>query len=167
MTIEKSIQRLIWRFTNGKFEPNQNDKESLKFICEWINREKEQRINQNRYFAKIIIYCFIHELNFYNDKHFSERKIQEILELPLEHWYSEFREHINRHELNIAFNKMGIEYPYSDKNEVEQKISLNKQKFKENEEYAIKSLDKYSQEQVTKRLNIFITELLNKYGNMP
>jgi len=172
----KNIQRLSWRFSGGKsFEPNANDISALNEIITWINREKEERIKHNRHFAKIIVYCYINELNFYKDNAFSERKIQEVLSKPLEYWYDKFSKEMNRKEFNDTVALLGIEDQWEkNKNEagvfdiemVRKDAKSNLDLIKENEEKLIKSLNgAWGIEEITSKLNFFITELLNEHGD--
>lgn len=171
MSLIKAIQRISWRFSSDKsFEPNEGDVKALNEIIVWVNQEKEERINDNRYFAKMAIYCYIKELEFYSDNGLAERRIQEVLEKPLEFWYSKFQEEMNRKELNDTLTVLGIEDPWSKTKMTLEKIqedaNSNKDLIREHQDKIQKAvLGTWNSSEIIKKLNFFITELLNKHGN--
>lgn len=178
MSLIKNIQRLSWRFSSGKsFEPNDNDINALNDIIDWINKEKEQRINDNRYFAKIVIYCYINELRFYKDNRLSENKIQEILDKPLPYWYEEYQKEINRKELNETIEILNINDPWEtfksndgsiDVKKIEEATKANNDLIKTHQNEIIKAFNGFWElEDVTGKLNYFISELLTIHGNKP
>jgi hypothetical protein len=167
MTIEKAFQRLSWRFTNGKFEPNQLDIDALKFVGEWINRQKEESLNIHTIFAKLFVYTFIHEIAFYKDLEFAQKKINEILENTCENLYADFGKRLNSLELDKYRKSIGI----TDKHP----ILMTKEENAKEEEIIMthaKELEKYvigiwTQEKIEKSLNNNITEAINRYKNLP
>lgn len=179
MNLQKAFQRLEWRFSKGKFEPNQNDVDALQFIADWINREKEERINQNRYFGKIVIYCLLREIDYFRDIHFAEKKLHDILSRPLEYWYDRVRLSFLIKEFEEAKEVLGIEEfvdiwdkhkdekGYFDRTKIDPQIEANINLLKENKGLLEKSLDSFNQKEINAKLNHFITELLNEYGNKP
>jgi len=179
MTIEKAMQRMFWRIQNGKFEPNENDLQSITFIAEWINREKQIRINQNRYFGKILIYTLMREIDFFEDSNLAEVKIHDILNHPINYWYDRFRLLCVTRELTINLEILGIDHitkiwdrnkdnnGYLDVEKIQQEGKESDRLLNENKEALIKSINLWSQKEVNDKLNNFISELLNEYGNMP
>ena len=165
LTIEKAMNRLFWRFGNGQFKPNQADLDSLTFMAEWINREKKRELEENTIFGKMYVYCFMHEMDFYKDLKYSQMKLNEMLNKPLEYHYMTFRERLNFMELNKKKFDLGLSDSLGINSENTQKeneiISKNQ-----------KSLSKYvlglwNEEQVKQALNNQITEAINRYKNLP
>ena len=178
MNLIKNIQRISWRLSSQKqFTPNEADIDAFNEIITWINKEKEERINHNRYFAKIVVYAYINELRFYKENTFSEKKLQEVLEKPLEFWYEEFKKEMNRKELNETISFLGINDQWeSNKNEsnvfdidkVRQDAKSNESLIKEHQELLTKAVKGvWDMEEITNKLNFYITELLTNYANKP
>lgn len=175
MNLIQAIKRLSFTTSNGN-KANDSDVDALNVIIQWINREKEERLNYNWHFAKITVYMYINLLIYHKgNKQICEREIQEVLEKPIEYWYNFFREELNRNEFNTSCEFLGIEDYYYD--DLEKGI-LNLEKIrqqhkdkkeilssKENQELLIKSLNAWSDKEVYNNLNHFLTELLNKYAD--
>lgn len=179
MNLQKSVQRLVWRFGNGQFTPNQNDADALQFIIDWIKREKEERINENRYFGKIVVYCLLRELDYFGDVNLAERKIHDILQRSTEYWYDRVRLILLLKEFEDSKTVLGIkefvelwdnakdESGKVDRFKLDPQIEANLELLKASSAPLKKSLESWKQEEVNKKLNHFITELLNEYGNKP
>lgn len=178
MNLIKNIQRISWRLSSGKqFTPNDSDIDAFNEIITWINKEKEDRINQNRYFAKIVVYAYINELRFYKENSFSEKKLQEVLGKPLEFWYEEFKKEMNQKELNETLSFLGItdqwesnknESKLFDINKIRQDAKNNEELIKEHKELLTKAvLGVWDIEDISNKLNFYITELLTNYANKP
>lgn len=164
MNIQKAFQRLSWRMSNGKFEPNQNDVDAIKFLADWINRSKEKQIQEHTIFAKMYVYCFIHELKFYKDLSFAQKKLSEILSKPLQDIYDDFRRALNDDELEKFMKEHGLEKDFINKEKIlEQNNTITKVQ-KQLKELVI---GKWSSEKVKKSLNNQVTEAINKYKNFP
>lgn len=178
MNIKSAFDRLAWRFSSGKaFTPNENDLEALKFIAEWINREKQERVEQNRHFAKMVC-SYYGELLISNgwDMDKAEKTIQQILERPLEEWYTKLAMHLNTVAWVEAKDIIGIvdEYEHGRTSDgrmtAEQRANNRKHNIKALEDSGdmiLKAVTTWNGQQVTDKLNYFISELLNKYGNTP
>lgn len=177
MTIEKAIQRIFWRFGNGKFEPNQNDIDAITEITHWINREKEKRANENRYFGKMVAWAYLNLLRcHYGGKSKAEREIQEILEKPLEHHYEMIRSEIESIELRMAFDAIGLinafdcekrEDGFRYLEDIRKQHMNNTDIAKSNQHLLLPALEPLEFSKVSRRMNFFISELLNRYGNKP
>ena len=166
MTIEKALQRIVWRVSNGAHTPNQNDVEAVTIVAEWINRQKAQELQQNRLFAKMYVYCFIHELDFYKDLKFAQRKLHEILKTPLKQLYNDFKDKLNLIELNTLKKSLGFSnlHPLLITDE---EIGKEADLIKENSE----TIQKYvfgiwTPEKITNGLNSQISEAINHYKNL-
>lgn len=167
MTIEKAFQRLSWRFTNGKFEPNDNDLEALRFVGEWINREKGDSLHIHTIFAKLFVYTFIHELEFYKDIEFAQKKINEILSKRLEHLYSDFGNRLNLLELSKYRRSIGITDKHPAIMTEEENIKQKEIVLSNSSELKKFIIGIWEQEKIEQSLNDNITEAINRYKNLP
>lgn len=178
MNILKDIGRLSWRFgTKKAFLPNQEDINALNSIITWVNREKEQRINENRYFGKLAIYCLMREIEHFKDTKMAERKLHNILELPLEYWYDRFRllrvmrdfnetkEMLNIQDVVEIWDKHKGPDGYLDMEAMRKDAAENKKLMAEHQDVLLQSLTRWEQSEINGALNYFISELLNEHGN--
>lgn len=165
MTIEKSINRLIWRFGERKsFVPNENDIEALKFLVNWVENQKSEAIQDNTIFAKMYVYCFIHELAFYKDVSFAQKKLHETLLSPLSDQYKAFKDKINELELEKYMREYGLDKDFINKEKIlEQKNTITKVQ----EQLKKLVIGKWSKEQIDRSLNNQVTESINKYKKLP
>lgn len=167
MTIEKAFQRLSWRFSNGKFEPNDNDVQALKFIADWVNREKKETLHSQKLFQKMYVYCFFHELAFYKDVHFAQKKLHEVLQLSVARHYSDFCKKLNSVELEKFKKSIGINPKHP--------VLLSPEENSNDEMLILEhaaELERYvqgvwDQEKVNTSLNNQISEAINKYKDLP
>jgi hypothetical protein len=166
MTIEKAMQRIVWRVSNGTHTPNQNDVDAVTIVAEWMNRQKAQELQQNRLFAKMYVYCFIHELDFYKDLKFAQRKLHEILKTPLSQLYEQFKNKLNLIELNALKKSLGfcnLHPLLMSKEQNEKEADL----IKENSELIQKYVfGIWTSERIEKGLNNQISEAINHYKNL-
>ena len=158
MTIEKSFEWLFKRFQNQSIKPCAFDKESLTFLAEWVNREKQKSIRENELFAKLYCHVFIQEIQFYKDFEFAQKSMNDILRLPIERHYDLFTQRLNDFELNRYFISLGID---TEKNIFED----NSEELKKAEKEAFINFasGKWDKEKVYKSLNNQITESLNRF----
>lgn len=179
MNLQKAFQRLEWRFSKGNFTPNQNDADALQFLADWVNREKSDRLNQNRYFGKMVIYCLMREIDFFKDVKLAEKKLNEILELPIEYWYDRYRlqrvmrdfqdtmDVLNITHFTEVWDKHKDDKGYFDMEAIRTETAENDALMKENKDLLIQSLTRWKQKEINGILNLFITELLNEHGDKP
>lgn len=177
--LKSAFQRLTWRFTSGKFEPNQNDLDALKTIADWVNREKEERINQNRYFGKLVVYCLMREIEYFNDTNLAEKKLHEVLNFPLAYWFDRYRlqrimrdfqetkEVLNIQEFSEIWDKHKDEKGYFNTEAIRAENLSNYTLISEHKDLLLQSLTRWEQKEINIVLTDFITELLNEYGNTP
>jgi hypothetical protein len=166
MTIEKAMQRIVWRVSNGNYTPNQNDVEAVTALSEWINRQKTEEIQKNRIFAKMYVYCFINELQFYQDIKFAQKKLHEILKTPVVELYENFKNKYNAVELNNFKKSLGFSnlHPLATSKEQSQKEA---DLIKENHEVIQKYvLGIWTTEKIQNGLNNQISEAINNYKNL-
>jgi len=167
MTLESCIQRIFWRLGNGNFTPNQKDVDAMTQITEWINREKEIELDNNRLFAKIYTYCFMHEIQFYKDIDFAQKKMHELLQQDISDHYDLFSKRLNELKLNLYKKKIGLsdKHPQlmsdEEKSKEEELISANQS------ELSKYFIGIYSDDKIYKSLNNQITEAINNYKNYP
>jgi hypothetical protein len=167
MTLEKNIERMFWRLSNGAFTPNQNDVKAMTEIVEWINRQKQQSIHEQYLFAKLYCHVFIQEIEYYKDTKYAQRKIHEYLKMPIINHYEVFLEKLNFYETMKFSRHIGLcdKHPLL-KTETEEQN--DKDLLKQHEAEYIKHVKGiWTYEQVEKGLNNQITEAINHYKNLP
>jgi hypothetical protein len=166
MTIEKNIERMFWRFSNGAFTPNQNDVKAITEITEWINRQKEKSIHEQYLFAKLYCHVFIQEIDYYKDTKFAERKIHEYLKMPIIQHYELFHKKMNEYEFNRFLRSIGIndKHPmFATDEEQENERHL----MKKHEIDFVKHLNGvWDYEKIEKGLNNQISEAINNFKNL-
>ena len=166
MTIEKAMQRIVWRVSNGTHTPNQNDVEAVTVVAEWINRQKAQELQQNRLFAKMYVYSFVNELQFYQNLKLAQKRLHEILKTPLIQLYNDFKEKLNLVELNNATINFGFSklHPLEmTETEKQKEVDLINENNKAMQSYI---LGIWSAEKIEKGLNSQISEAINHYKNL-
>lgn len=178
MNLIQAIKRLSFTTSNGN-KANDSDVDALNVIIQWINNEKEKRINENRYFGKMVIYTYLRELDHFQDSNLAERKIHDILERPLEYWYDRIRLNFIMRELEITYGVLGFENTaeiwdkhkgnnsYFNMDSIRTDVLESNEVLKKNKDELIKSLLTWPQKEINAKMNLFITELLNEHGNKP
>lgn len=165
--LKKAIDRIVWRFSSGTFTPNQNDVEALKFLAEWINREKETELHKNNLFSKMYVYSLKYELQFYKDLDCSNKQLCDILQLPIQYHYDCFIKALNENELNNYSRKIGLSLKHpAIKTESEQQSDerITKENQSELSKYM---LGVFNEREVYNDLNNQITECINRFKNLP
>jgi len=165
MTLESAVQRIFWRLGNGQFTPNQKDIDSMKEIAEWINRQKQIDLDNNKLFAKIYVYCFMHEIQFYKDINFAQKKMHELLNQDIEEHYDLFSKRLNELKLDLYKKSIGLSIKHPQLLSDEEKIKdqhIIKANGNELSKYFIGI---YSEDKIYKSLNNQITEAINNYRN--
>jgi hypothetical protein len=112
MMTDNAINRLLFTISKQN-KPNKTDFESLKTLAEWIERSKKEEIRNNYLFAKMYVYNFTHEVLHYKDSFkssygISQKKIHQVLEMPLERIIDIAREKINTNEYNLFTKSIGL-----------------------------------------------------------
>lgn len=164
MNLEKALNRINWRFSTEKIIPNELDHEAIKFLNDWIVRQKEIVFKKNVLFAKLFCYTFKNEILYYSDPKQSQTKICKELEKSIEDHYDSVLNTLNEVEYSIFLNDKG--FPY--KHPVlltEEEIIKRKELIKQFEQEIIILLKgKWTIDEVTKSLNNTITEILNRFS---
>ncbi len=174
MNIEDAINRISWRFKNesvkineSKIIINQKDIDSVNFLIDWINRQKQNELKDNLLFAKLFVYCFTNEI-IYNQGNPQEslHKLQEIAKKPIEQHYNKFHEYLNMFEQTNYMKSIGIDF---DKHPALMTSEEKNKEVKTLQEKQVEIIKKYknlwSIEDVYRSLNNTITEFINKYKN--
>lgn len=165
MNLEKALNRINWRFKNKSITPNELDHESVKFLNEWINRQKEISLKKNILFAKLFCYAFKNEIQFYKNPKQSQRKLYEEMELPIDFHYESVLEKLNE----VEYNNFLVSKGFPDKHPMqltESEIQLRNELIEANEKELLNFLKgKWDIKTVTKSLNNTITELINRFPN--
>ena len=161
--IEQALNRINWRMTNEKFTPNEKDKEAVNFLSEWVKQQKAESIKENLLFAKIFCYAFKNEISVFSCPKISSRKIQEQLDLPIEHHYEQIHSLLNSIALEEYKKEIGwINKPPVFRTEAENEH--NNQLLKTHKETLTKvATGTWTEKAVYSSLNNEITELINKY----
>lgn len=164
MNLEKALNRINWRFTNKTISPNETDHEAVKFLNDWITRQKEITLKKNILFAKLFCYTFKNEIQFYKNPKQAQRKLYEELEYPIDFHYESVLQILNDVEEQKFCKEKGFpdKHPskLTDLEKVHRKELITKYE-KELLQLSIKG--KWDIKTVTKSLNNTITELLNRF----
>lgn len=178
MTIIQAIKRLSFTTSKGN-KCNDGDVDALNTIIEWVNKEKETRINENRYFGKLAIYTYLRELDYYEDSNLAEVKINDILSRPLSYWYDRIRLNFVMRELELNYKILGFENiaeiwdkhkdenNYFDVSKIKNDGDASKKIFEDNVVDITKALLTWPQKEINANFNVFISELLTEHGNKP
>ena len=170
MTIEKSFEWLFKRLQMPNIKPCVFDLECVKFLAEWVNREKKANLDQNQLFAKLYCHVFIQEINFYKDFEFAQKSMNDILKRPLTEHYDIFTQRLNDFELNRFFLANGIDPEKRQYDEdgimdnvqdAEKLISIGK------DEFLQFAKGKWTKEKTYQSLNNQISESINRFKNYP
>jgi hypothetical protein len=103
MTVKEALKRLAFTIQNQN-KPNATDAEAFNKLVWFVNESIEQNPNKNICFAKLYIYFLIRNIKFYQSLDISQRKIHQVLDLPIEGLYSELMNEINLTELCHMIN---------------------------------------------------------------
>lgn len=109
LNIKDSIQRMTWRFGQGKaFKPNENDVEALNEIINFYNEKTSTIQFSQEPFAKMYLYLYSRML-INRDLHGADvlpaRLLTQILDAPKSHLITEIAEHVESVNLQSYFDK--------------------------------------------------------------
>lgn len=168
MNIAKAINRLNWRMTNSKFTPNENDKQAIDFLTEWVNNQKAKNFKSHKLFIKMFMYGFYYELAYWKDLETAQRLLLEQLEKPVEYHYERFYDLLKTLELEAFKRKIGycnkmIEF-MSDEEEQKNNdlVKMYKNEFINHQTGKVIEI-----EEVFAGLNNLLTEAINKFSKLP
>ena len=163
--LKKSFEWLFERFTKDNLKPCQFDLDCLVSIAEKTNEINKEAFQENTIFAKMYVYCLMHELEFYKDINFATKKLNEVLDSPLEKTCDDFLNRLNHLELNKYLHSIGINTDHlkqlTEEEEIKQGVLMNENK-KTIQTYV---LGKFTKENVFKSLNNAITNCIINFKN--
>lgn len=164
MKLKEAIQRLSFTVSKQN-KPNATDAEALNKILEYLNNSIKKEVNENEMFAKLYVYLLLNEVVFYSgDVDMSQRKINDVLKIPLIDMYENFRMSFNSIALNNFLHENGLSEKHPllyDPREEQKNKELTKHK--DWEMYAKGILEPEENEM---QLNWLITLTLNKFKNV-
>jgi hypothetical protein len=174
MNIEKALNRINWRFKNSQVKLNESkiiinqlDVDAIDFLTSWIEQQKKETKQENLLFAKVFTYAFKNELIFYNGSaKFAQKKLVDILRLPLQYHYDEVHSVLNMFDLYKYSKQIGLTQKHpalKSKEEEENDLQILKSK---DPLMLKKILGNWTKESVYKSLNNTITEAINRFKNL-
>jgi len=162
MEIDKAINRLSFLIQKG-YKANNTDADALNSIIDYVNKQREENLNNHEMFAKIYINAFTNDL-IRSDGNYQlcADSLRMVLKKPLNSIYDTFHNEINTIEFTKISNKLGIcnKHPIlktPEENASDQKI------IKENAKDLTKALSHYNKKDVYSRLNTLINNLIEDY----
>lgn len=168
MSVEKSLQRLHWRFSPNEkgqinsFKPNQNDADALNDVIEWIEREKNKTMLKHQLFAKLFVVLLGEYQVFYKDINTAQKVIHQLLDDDIENHISWFRDKFNSTVFEKAHKDLGLSNkPHYMQTEEEAANDLKI--IEDNQKYFLNHINKWSLEKITESLEKQITNALNIY----
>ena len=164
MKLKEAIQRLSFTVAKQN-KPNPTDAEALNKILEYVNETIKKEVNENELFAKLYVYLLLNEVVFYKgDVDMSQRKINEVLQIPLIDMYENFRMSFNSIALNNFLHENGLseKHPLCYTQEEE---TVNKQ-LTNHKDYNALMKGILENDENEMQLNWLITLTLNKFKNV-
>ena len=111
MNIEKSLQRIEWRFSQGKeFKPNGNDIEAYNELAEYFNQKEKQQLIDNQLFGKMYIYLFGEFVNYYNCTvmdNIPQKELHKLLDKDLRLIVEDVTDRLNNAEISACMERKG------------------------------------------------------------
>lgn len=166
LNLENAIQRMYWRLSNGKYEPNQNDKETLDFVVDWINRQKEETLREQQLFAKMYIHAFLIETLHFKDIEFGQKSVNELCQKPLSHFIDRFHQNFN--------NMLFMQYCFTNGIDTkavslqsDDEISQIKKKMEDDKGFQAFTAGRWPIEKIESSLKNQVTEAINRYKDLP
>jgi hypothetical protein len=163
--LKKSFEWLFERFTKENIKPCQFDLDCLVSIAEKTNEINKEAFQENTIFAKMYVYCLMHELEYYKDIDFATKKLNEVLDAPLEKTCDDFLKRLNHLELNKYLKSIGINTDHlkqlTKEEEAKQSVLMNENK----KSIQIYVLGKFTKENVFKSINNAITNCIINFKN--
>lgn len=164
MKLKEAIQRLSFTVSKQN-KPNPTDAEALNKILQYVNGTIKKEINENELFAKLYVYLLLNEVIFYKgDVDLGQKKINEVLQIPLIDMYENFRMSFNSIALNNFLHENGLseKHPlqYNQEEEEHNKALTN------HKDYNALMKGVLESEENEMQLNWLITLTLNKFKNV-
>lgn len=139
MTVEKALQRIMWRFSEPKqFTPNLQDVEAIEAIKTAFDDMKKGLYDSNQGFAKLFIFTYAYFIKHYKADLFDEipqKEISRMLEKPISVLIQRFTDNLN--DSNQYFNLESLigelKHPASEtEKEREEKLRKIREEVKKN-----------------------------------
>ncbi len=172
LNIDKAIDRIKWRFGQGKaFKANFTDVQALNSIITWVNRQKTAELKEYPLFAKMYIMLYGLFLKHYNTDPFDpqpERELHRLLDRDMSIIIHEFWEELNFDSLSKRLNVLSsfdISKHPAFTTDQERKEFLDNFEALPIEEKKAFWQKEYNQETVTDILNNIVNEAINRFGN--
>lgn len=164
MKLKEAIQRLSFTVSKQN-KPNPTDAEALNKILEYVNGTIKKEINENELFAKLYVYLLLNEVVFYKgDVDMGQKRINEVLQIPLIDMYENFRMSFNAIALNNFLHENGLSEKHPlQYNKEEESVNL---KLTQHPDYIPLMKGILESEENEMQLNWLITLTLNKFKNV-
>lgn len=174
MNLQKALNRLSYTIGNQN-KCNKTDVDAFNVLIDWINdQDLKQRLHYNHHFCKMVMFIYNDLLIHYKgDNEVVEKEIQKALEEPLHLFYERFKIIMDTFSLNKFFEHVGAKDNNFKGTHTLEKLRVE---YKERVDIFSKpetaelfkehlSMGMYSQEEISNKLNTFLSLLLNKYEN--
>ena len=162
--IQKQIDRLKFTFSKGN-KPNATDFEALNGIIEYVNSEKERERNDNHLFAKIFLSQFKNDfIKNGGNYQYNIDMLRMTLKIPLESHYEEVYNEMNDVEFVKFAESKGLTFTHPALNS-EEENEKQSDLIKEHEKELIQHLSHFKKEDVYKRLNNLLNDLIEDFKN--
>jgi hypothetical protein len=160
--IQKQIDRLKYTFTKGN-KPNATDIEALNNIIKYVNAEKERELKNNHLFAKLFLNDFKNDfIKNEGNYQYNIDMVRMVLKKPLESHYDNVWSEMNTIEYMIFAKSKGLTFTHpalADEEENERQSEL----LKIHEKELIQHFAQFKKEEVYKRLNNLLNDLIEDY----
>lgn len=164
--IKKHVDRLYWRFSNGKFTPNQNDVEALNNIVDFTNDCLSLELDQNKPYQKLYIHLLGVYFNHYKNIHTAQGKVHEVLGLHIDYQYQKFAEDFNREELSQFLESIGVDVEKHPLAKAKEQDVKELEAVKENKDKWLKFLDgQWDYKKIKQSLNTQLVSAYNQFKN--
>lgn len=154
--VEKAIARIVKAFQRNKNKIFQEDIDALKIVAENYTESKNETVNDNLLFAKLVSLCLTQNIIHYGSIELAVERLRSDLELSFNAHVDTLASTINNHNLLNYFNSIGLK---DWKNEKE--LLENKTIIKEHQKQMIENIkDSYSTKKVRNKLGNTVNDLL-------
>lgn len=161
MNLNKGINRLAWRFSNGRsFKPDDLDIEAINSIIDWINNQKEKSIKENKLFAKLFIYFYSQKVTDYKTTvldDLPQKELSRLLSTPLDLFILSFKKRLDMNFTDAYYrDEIGIELDF---------LKKKKNNIKPTKEQILESLkSKYDLLFIEEKLKDMVSEAINRFS---
>ena len=161
-TIEKSLQRLHWRFSQqNSFKPNETDVESLNFIIQWVKSQQSENAKEQQLFAKFFTYFFTKELESTQNIELAIKNTNLLCATPLSEFTKKLHFRINVLKYWMYLEEKGIPY-IQEKYPTKEDVELIEDHIKNDKKY----LNYWPLEKVETSITGQITDAIHNYKHL-